>query len=785
MKKGILSFFILLCAVASAQTGTIKGKITTTDGKPGTDVNIVLKENARGTVAVADGSYVIRNIKAGTYHITASHEGLQTIEKFIKVAADEVLELNFSLAETSKQLDEVIVEARKTANKKALTIGKVAIAAMDLPQAITVVGPTILENQQVQRLSDALRNVNGVYLASTRGSTQENFSARGYGVSSNNLFKDGVRINSGTMPEMSSLERVEVLKGSAAILFGNVAPGGVVNMVTRQPKFNAGGEVSVRAGSYGLCKPFVDLYGPLSNNIAFRVNGSFETAESYRDVVHSNRYYVNPSLLFKLGNKTELLVQGDYLYHEFTPDFGIGSINNTSIPDVPRSSFFGTNWQYAKTKQSSATATLKHAFNDQWNLNTSISYQNYNRDYYSTERIQALANGDFYRPLGRTTNLEDYYAAQVNVSGRFTTGSVQHVLLAGMDADRYDATAYTYNQPTTYDTINILNPAKYAARTDIPVVKEIKVVRTPTVRFGAYVQDLLSLTSSVKLLVGLRWSIQDAKPAVTTDLLTNAVTNGAIKTDKAFSPRAGIVYQPSKHTSLFASYANSFSVNSGTDVNGNALAPSIIDQYELGIKNDLLKNALTANLTVYRIINNNLAQIAQFAADGVTPNNNTSLKTLTGQTTSDGLEIDLNSHPAKGLDLTAGYSYNYIRYTKTPDVKGNFVEGERLQNSVGSTANLTAFYTFNRWKFGSSFFYTGPRTAGFNNTKGQAQTYNRLFNVEGFATVDISAGYSFRKFSLLAKLSNITNTLNYNTHENYSINPIAPVQLIATAAYRF
>src|SRR5204862_5727436 len=104
--------------------------------------------------------------------------------------------------------------------------------------------------------------------------------------------------------------------------------------------------------------------------------------------------------------------------------------------------------------------------------------------------------------------------------------------------------------------------------------------------------------------------------------------------------------------------------------------------------------------------------------------------------------IDLSSHPAKGLDITAGYSYNYIRYTKTPEVKGNFVEGERLQNSVGSTANASIFYSFNAWKFGSSFFYTGPRTAGFNNTKGQTQTYNRLFNVQGFATVDISAAYS-------------------------------------------
>lgn len=781
----LLTLFVCAWTGLSAQTGTIKGKVTTTDGKPAAEVNVVVSQTGKAAVTAEDGSFVLRNIPGGSHTIHVSHTGLQTIEKSITVNADAVLEIHFSLKETARQLDEVIVEARRTANAKAVTIGKAPIAAMDLPQAVTVVNKAVIENQQAQRLSDVLRNVNGVYLSSTRGATSESFSARGYGLSSNNIFKDGIRINSGSFPETGSLERLEVLKGSAAILYGNVAAGGIINLVTKQPRFTYGGEVAVRAGSFGLFKPSVDIYGPISNTTAFRVNGSFETADSYRDVVHSKRYYVNPSLLFKLGKKTELLVQGDYLDHRFTPDFGIGTIDNTHIPDVPRSAFFGTPWQYAKTKQSSATATLKHELGNDWNLAAAASYQHFNRDYYAIERVQAQANGDYYRPLNRANNSEDYYSAQVNVSGRFATGNLSHTLLVGADADRYDATAYTFNQPTTYDTINILNPNKFTPRTDMPAAKEIRVVRTPTVRAGVYVQDLVSITSRLKILVGLRWSLQDAKSAATTDLVTNVTTNGATKTDKAFSPRAGIVYQPTQHTSLFASYANSFSVNSGTDVYGNALPPSVIDQYEIGIKNDLLKNALTANVTVYKIINNNLAQTAMFLADGVTPNNNTALKAMTGQTMSDGLEIDLSSHPAKGLDLLAGYSYNYIRYTKTPDVKGNFVEGERLQNSVGSTANASAFYSVKGWKFGAGFYYTGPRYAGFNNTKQQTQTYNRLFEVKEYATVDISAGYSFQKFSVLAKISNLTNTLNYNVHENYSVNPIPPAQLIVTVSYRF
>ena len=207
-----------------------------------------------------------------------------------------------------------------------------------------------MEDQQVQRLSDVMKNVNGVYLSTARGSTQETFSARGYGLGSNNLFKNGSRVNTGVMPEMSSLERVEVLKGSAAILYGNVAPGGIVNMITKQPRFNWGGEVSMRAGSYDLYKPTVDIYGPISKNVAFRVNGTYEKANSFRDVVHSERYYFNPSFLFKLGKNTELTVQGDYLSHDFTPDFGIGSLDNTKMPDVAEVIIFRNTLAVCKIK---------------------------------------------------------------------------------------------------------------------------------------------------------------------------------------------------------------------------------------------------------------------------------------------------------------------------------------------------------------------------------------------------------------------------------------------------
>lgn len=727
--------------------------------------------------------------------------GTKGFERTVEVKKEGPTTIDIVLSEEAKQLSEIIVSSGRRLNSRPVAIGKVPVPPMDLPQAVAVIGQGMIREQQALRLSDVIKNVNGIYLSSTRGDVQESFAGRGYSFGSNNLFKNGARINSGILPEMSGLERVEVLKGSAAILFGQVAPGGIINMVTKQPKFTSGGEVSMQAGSYDLYKPAVDVYGPLSSAVAYRVNGTYENAGSFRDNVTSKRYYVNPSLLFKLGNRTDLLVEGDYLYSKFTPDFGIGTVDNTRIPDVPRSRFMGTAWQYNIAKQTTATATLNHQLNNNWKLSSILSYQLYNRDYYSTERVQAAANGDWVRPLGKILSDETYYTGQLNLTGKFNTGRMEHILLTGVDADHYLTTNNDFTFPTVaglgtgnYDKINVLDPGKYTQRTDIPTATTLRKRKAPVDRFGAYVQDLVKLSSKFNLLAGVRWSYVATFGIDSTNLLNNTQVKGKGRYDAAFSPRVGLVYKPSVNTSVFASYSNSFVTNTGQDIYGAAIKPSLIDQYELGVKNELLNGRLSANVTAYRIKNNNLAQTAPFLLTGAS-NTNTNIKMLSGETTSDGVEIDLAAHPVNGLNITAGYSYNYIRYTKTDTtVAGSFVTGERLVANPAHTANASLFYTFGNgalkgFKAGAMLVYIGDRSGGWNTdrvlTNGRLQNRSRIFGVSGYTTLDLSAGYTYKKVSLLTKVSNLTNTLNYIVHENYSINPVAPTQVVGTIAYKF
>ncbi|SHN20931.1 iron complex outermembrane recepter protein [Mucilaginibacter sp. OK098] len=798
---------VLVCNIVKADddlaTGKISGIVKTSDGQPAAFVTVSVKELNRTTSTRDDGSFVISNIKPGSYTLVVSFVGTQSQEKPVTVLASKTATVNFTLTENSAKLNEVVISANRT--PKPVSLDKANIRALDLPQSTGTVSSRVIEDQQINRLGDAIKNVSGVSLTQTRGGVGETFSARGYSIgitgASSSIFKDGVLTNTAGFPEASTLESVEVLKGSAALLYGNVSGGLIINMVTKKPQFESGGEVSMRYGSYNMFKPSVDIYGPLSQDVAFRLIGVYENDGSYRNHVYTERKYVNPSLLFNLGKKTTLLVEGDYLKESLTPDFGIGSLNNgQAIPTmVPRSQYINTSWAYSHMDQFSGMATLNHQFNDNWHLNAIISGQGTHIDSYQASLPNTVsATGEWNRGLARAKTIENDYTGQVNLTGKFKTGSISHQILVGTDVTKVVNVTNGYSvagkniSTYVYDKINTIDLNKYTQRTDIPNATDTARTTAPVYRLGTYVQDLVSLTDKIKVLAGIRWSWQQTYQTNIQYLQKQISGNGTAITryDRAFSPKVAFIYQPVSTSSVYISYSNNFMVNSGTDVNtGQGLKPSLVNQYEAGLKNELFDGKIIANLSVYRIINSNLAVVAPFKADGSINSDNT-LKQLNGETTSDGFDVDVTGHISKNFYFIMGYSYNNARYTKVSGLKGSPILGERLVISPVSTANATLFYTFGNptlkgFKVGATAFYTGRRMAGYNNAVQQIQAYSRLVPVGGFTTLDLSAGYTYKKFSLLASVTNVTNTLNYLIHDNYSITPIAPRQLLTTLAYKF
>ena len=707
-----------------------------------------------------------------------------------------------------QQIEDINLHKTGNPNKARPMSSKSNLTIMENPQPVAIVTHEIIEQQQSKQLSDVLQNVNGLYITSSRGNSQDSFGGRGFNFGNDNIFKNGARVNSGVFPEVSGLERVEVLKGGNAMLYGNVAAGGVVNLITKKPKFDFGGSVGLSGGSWNSYKPTVDLYGPLSDKIAVRVNGAFETADSFRDVVSSTKYYFNPSILFNIGENSQLIVEADYLKNDFTPDFGIGSITNKDNSYalntlLPRNAFVGADWQFQNVQQATTGITFNHQFNDVWTLNAVASYQNYTKDYFATERVQWEYDNanrlNWKRPLGKSYTEQNYTSLQLNLNGEFETGNVNHKILVGTDGDYGTTDSYTFldkasgklidrkffhgTNGASNGTIYLDDPATWVSGAMPESVKNDRN-RIPTQRFGIYAQDYIELSDKFKVLAGLRYSYIENKDSEKKNFGTGITKNSAGSVNRAFSPKAGVVYMPNDHLSLFATYTNSFSANTGVDINDNSLKPSVIDQFELGMKHNFWNNAVALNLSLYQIENKNFYQ----SIDNPTPGKD--IKEFAGKMRSRGVELDITGNPYPNLSIIAGASYNHSVYLDTPQDFG-YVENQRLVRTPATTANASIFYTFTDYvkglKLGASAYYVGDRIAGWNDTKKtlvERDGVSRFLEVGDYVTAAVSVGYDWSKFSVMGKVGNLFDTVDYNYHENYSVNPITPRNFYVTLTYK-
>ncbi|MHA8081479.1 TonB-dependent siderophore receptor [Aquirufa regiilacus] len=761
--------------VVYGQQASLEGVVRDAKQQVVPGVSIRLIELKRGKPSDAEGKFTFQGLKPGMYTLQASFVGYKTLQEKVNLVSDKTLHLDLELVEASNDLKEIVVVGYVSQNEKPITIGKLPIKPMDLPQSVVTLDKSLLEAQQVNRMSDVLMNTNGVYIFGATGGYQEEIAARGFSMASSNTFKNGMRYANGMISELSGVEKVEILKGSAAILYGNVAAGGVLNLVTKKPKFTFGGEISLRTGSWGMYKPSVDVYGGLSKNIAVRLNASAEQANSFRVGVSSERVYVNPSILFKLGKKTELIVEGDYLADQRTPDFGAGIINY-QIVDIPRERFLGVAWSNIKSAQSSLNATLTHQINEQWTVKWMSGLRQNSSNLFSNTRPNAgsliTSDGQWIRNLQKSEVEERYGISQLDFIGSLKVAGMKHQVLLGVDSDFYDTDTYAYNQFNRYDTVNVYSNALSSARNDQPAMTPLTKTMAPIRRFGIYAQDLIHLNEQWKVLAGIRYSYQQTVSDVYN--YTTKKTTSSSNFDGAFSPRLGIVYKPTLNHAVFASYSNSFTLNTGVDINNQALPPSLIDQYEVGVKNDILDGLVSVNVTAYRILNNNLAQNSLVNATTYSY-----VKEMAGSVQSEGIELDLMSKPVAGFSFSGGYSFNETKYVKS----NTYIEGSLLKYNPRHTANVGIQFRHQGLQVGLTTVYIGERFAGRSTRVLVANDAYRLIALPAYVQVDLTAGYTYKKMSLRARIANLGDVINYNVHDDNSVNPITPRNYSLTLTY--
>ncbi|NEP61508.1 MAG: TonB-dependent siderophore receptor, partial [Symploca sp. SIO2G7] len=553
----------------------------------------------------------------------------------------------------------------------------------DIPQSIQVVPKEVLEDQQVIRLEDALRNVSGI-TPSIQDPRGVRFNVRGFDDTA--ILRDGLRLvstNQNLYPqEPATLEQIEVLKGPAGIVFGAVEPGGVINLVSKKPLAEPYYKLGFRVGNRALFEPSLDISGPLTEDgkLLYRLNALYRTEESFRDFdTNIERLLVAPTVAWQISDRTDLTLSFEYVDDQTPGDFGIAPIGN-EVANVPFDRNFGEPDDSVTTTYLRAGYQFEHRFSDSWKVRSAFNYFNRdNRLIAATANFFDEATGDLDRNFIRLDNEDNSFELQTNVVGKFATGPIDHTLLFGLDLFRRDEFSPLQQDFATLAPLNIFNPVY--GQTPRPDFNSLPRFLESTLQLdllGLYLQDQISFTDNLKLLAGIRYDTFEQEIIFAAPLFSPVPTE-VTQSESAFTPRVGLVYQPIEEISLFGSYSRSFVPNPATTSGGSILDPERGEQFEFGIKAELLDGRLAANLAYFDIT---LKNVATF--DPVNP----FFATATGEERSRGVEIDLAGEILPGWNVIANYAYIDARITE--DDSG--LEGNRRFNVPKNNFNLWTTY---------------------------------------------------------------------------------------------
>lgn len=669
------------------------------------------------------------------------------------------------------QMPEVIVKDVKEHSytaEEASSATRIPVPIQETPRSVEVVTRQVMEDQKLIRMSDALLNVSGTSQFSTQGGQGGSFMIRGF-ASDLNVFKNGFRddstFSSRAQRDIINLERIEVVKGPPSYLYGRSDPGGVINQITKAPLRNPYYSGEMIIGSYGLYRPTIDLGGPLNERktLTYRFNGAYESAESYRDGVESKRIFLAPTLGWEIGPRTTFRFEGEYLFDKSPIDRGLVAIG-TGVAPIPISRFLGDPTRKNETSHGKATMTLLHELNDMFKWRTAFRAA-VTRSRYSSleswffvgpETDGILDLNQFYIP----TTVQSYYL-QNELHGLFSTGSIRHKTLIGIELGRESQSAQVFQDgggdtgtPGAFSFINIFNPSDRLFL-NTPLFKSSDTKQNNNI-MGLYFGDHISLLENLHLNAGGRYDIFHQSLTNRPDDV-GTVRSEASQTNQAFSPSVGLTYQPWKPVALFANYTESFApqASGSRSINGELFDPERGKAYEGGVKFLALENKLTSTISVFDIKKKNV-----LTAD---PLNGFLFSVATGEQRSKGIEFDVAGRILPGWEIIANYAYIDARVNK--DLL--FLEGSRVSNSALHQGRLWTTYFFQEgivkgFGAGIGMFAQGSRNGVFQCQ--DPANCQAPFELAGFVRMDGALYYRKQEFfdrtNLLAAL-NFTNILDH------------------------
>ncbi|NEQ83443.1 MAG: TonB-dependent siderophore receptor, partial [Moorea sp. SIO2I5] len=461
-------------------------------------------------------------------------------------------------------------------------------------------------------------------------------------------------------------------------------------------------------GNRELIEPSLDISGPLSEDgrLLYRLNTLYRTEESFRDFdADDERLFIAPVLSWQISDRTDLTLHFEYDDSEGASDAGLVALGN-EVADIPFDRVLGHPEDFFESEIVRVGYDFEHRFSDNWKLRNAFRFNSF--DVESAQFIGLSLNeatGDLNRALLSTNQDQDHFELQTNVVGEFNTGTIEHTLLAGVDLFRRENPRSDTIGFLSQQTINIFNPVygPYPDPANDPTFIDNNI---KTDALGIYIQDQVNLLDNLKLLLGVRYETFE-QDIVNNPTLFNPTSSETSQNDDAFSPRAGLVYQPVEELSLYGSFSRSFAPNSETTVDGSFLEPERGEQFEIGARAELLEGRLTTNLALFNITKQNVA-----APD---PNNPMMFSVAVGEQRSRGIELDIAGEILPGWNIIANYAYTDTEITEdNNNAQGISNEGNRLFGVPENNLNLWTTYDIQAGAleglgFGIGFNYVSDR----------------------------------------------------------------------------
>jgi len=612
---------------------------------------------------------------------------------------------------------------------------------IEVPHSIQVLNSEFIADTASRNVFDAARYVSNVVGGSQRG--DDAMLIRGFGVTRLRNGQPYAQQNAFTFDEMAAFERVEVIKGASAVLYGSAAPGGLINLVDKRPSAKRQTSLSLMAGSFDFYKAVLDTTGPVTKlgevEINYRAIAAYEDSESWRRFASRERSYINGALEFRLGRNTNLITRVEYQKDDLLDSYGKPYIwfSSTHVPtilnvadDFYRGDPSVDNKRVARFIWDSA---IEHHINENWSVRGSLAYGDaFSKRTEAFISAQGAAANIFPRFLQLIPRDEQQWVAEANILGKMQFGPTNHQFLAGVNSYDLEINDSNFRYNISPSTIDIYNPVYGNTVVGSEVLTTRRIAYTSSEWKSFFVQDQFGVWEDrIQFIVGVRRD--ELKQSVKSFVTGVTTPNNQTKT----SPRYGVLWRINPELSLYGSYNESFTPASGAgSVQGVPFPSPTAEQAEVGLKFELFEKRLFGGLAVFENV-----RINQTTVDVLNPG----FSVATGEITSKGSEIDLGVSVTDNWQIIAAVGFQKAEITKDNTVANVGLEQPNVPNQM---ASLWTKYVFGAGSakglsIGLGINYVGDRA-------GQRDNVLRQFALPGYtiANVLISYGRGRDKYSL-------------------------------------